>query len=214
MQPARRFSMLFLAMTAIPALARAAEPGFRLDLHEGWALESSARVTAAGETVSVPGFATSGWHRATVPTTVVSALVADGTYPDPYFGMNLRKLPGMSYKPSANFSNEDMPKDSPFAVPWWYRTEFTLPKEAAGRTVWLRLDGVNFRFDAFLNGPRIASAARPQTSSLISIARTERPCVAAVSMIPRPIVPAPITASRSIDMRTLPQDFDSSRGSP
>jgi exo-1,4-beta-D-glucosaminidase len=161
MQPARRFSVLFLAMTAVPALALAAEPGgFHLDLREGWALESSAKVTAAGEVVSVPGFATAGWHRATVPTTVVSALVADGTLPDPYFGMNLRKFPGMSYKISTNFSNQDMPKDSPFAVPWWYRTEFTIPREAAGRTLWLRFGGVNFRFDAFLNGHRIASAAR------------------------------------------------------
>jgi exo-1,4-beta-D-glucosaminidase len=161
MQPARRFSVLFLAMTAVPALALAAEPGsFRLDLREGWALESSAKVTAAGEVVSVPGFATAGWHRATVPTTVVSALVADGTFPDPDFGMNLRKLPGMSYKIGTNFSNQEMPADSPFAVPWWYRTEFTIPREAAGRTLWLRFGGVNFRFDAFLNGHRIASAAR------------------------------------------------------
>jgi exo-1,4-beta-D-glucosaminidase len=161
MEPARRVSMLFLAMMAVPALTRGAEPAaFRLDLREGWAIESSAKVTAAGEAVSAPGFATAGWHRATVPTTVVSALVADGTFPDPYYGMNLRKLPGMAYKPSTNFSNVDMPADSPFAVPWWYRTEFTVPREAAGRTLWLRFEGVNFRFDAFLNGHRIASAAR------------------------------------------------------
>jgi exo-1,4-beta-D-glucosaminidase len=53
-----------------------------------------------------------------------------------------------------------MPADSPFAVPWWYRTEFTLPREAAGRTLWLRFAGVNFRFDAWLNGRRIADAAK------------------------------------------------------
>jgi exo-1,4-beta-D-glucosaminidase len=161
MHPGRRPATILVALCATltgGTMATAAE--VRLDLREGWALESSAKVAAAGEVVSQPGFATKGWHRATVPTTVFSALVADGTYPDPYYGMNLRKAPGVSYKPSTNFSNQDMPKDSPFAVPWWYRTEFTLPKEAAGKTLWLRFDGVNFRFDAFLNGRRIASAER------------------------------------------------------
>ena len=123
-------------------------------------LESSAKVTAGGEAVSRAGFATTGWHRATVPTTVVSALVADGTFPDPYYGMNLRKIPGTTYEVGKNFSNIAMPADSPFAVPWWYRTEFALPPEATGRTLWLHLDGVNFRFDAWLNGKKIADAAK------------------------------------------------------
>ena len=52
-----------------------------------------------------------------------------------------------------------MPDGSPFAVPWWYRAEFTLPAGAAGQTLWLRLEGVNFKFDAWLNGKKIADAA-------------------------------------------------------
>ena len=116
-------------------------------------------MAAGGEEVSRPGFATAGWHRATVPTTVVSALVADGTYPDPYDGMNLRQIPGTTYRVGTNFSNVPMPDGSPFAVPWWYRAEFTLPAGAAGRTLWLRLEGVNFKFDAWLNGKKIADAA-------------------------------------------------------
>jgi beta-galactosidase/beta-glucuronidase len=35
-----------------------------------------------------------------------------------------------------------------------------VPKKATGRTLWLRLDGVNFRFDAWLNGKKIADAAK------------------------------------------------------
>jgi exo-1,4-beta-D-glucosaminidase len=142
------------------AFAGRAAAGFELELRDGWALQSSARATATPEALSQPGFDTSGWHRASVPTTVVSALVADGTYPDPYYGSNLRKLPGVSYKIAANFSNSAMPADSPFAVPWWYRTELTLPQESAGRTLWLKLGGVNFRFDAWLNGKKIADAAK------------------------------------------------------
>ena len=131
----------------------------RLELAGGWAIESSAKVTAAGEALSQPGASTSGWHRASVPTTVVSALVTDGTYPDPNVATNLRTIPGTSYPVGQNFSNLDMPADSPFAVPWWFRTEVTLPATAVSRVLWLRLDGVNYRFDAWLNGKRIAAAA-------------------------------------------------------
>jgi exo-1,4-beta-D-glucosaminidase len=74
--------------------------------------------------------------------------------------MNLRKIPGTVYDIGANFSNLEMPADSPFAVPWWYRTELTLPAEAAGKALWLRFGGVNYRFDAWLNGRKIADATR------------------------------------------------------
>jgi len=170
MHPARLSATVrtisFTAALAASFAALAAWPGplegadLRLELREGWTIQSSAKVTAGGEAVSQPGFATAGWHRATVPTTVVSALVADGTYPDPYYGMNLRKIPGTTYAVGKNFSNIEMPADSPFAVPWWYRTELAVPPEAAGKTLWLRLDGVNFRFDAWLNGKKIADAAK------------------------------------------------------
>jgi exo-1,4-beta-D-glucosaminidase len=131
----------------------------RLELTDGWLIQSSAQVSTSGEALSRPGAPPVGWHSARVPTTVVSALVADGTYPDPYVGTNLRRIPGTSYPIGQNFSNLPMPADSPFAVPWWYRTEFRLPGEAAGRRLWLRFGGVNFRFDAWLNGTKIASAA-------------------------------------------------------
>jgi exo-1,4-beta-D-glucosaminidase len=132
----------------------------RLDLREGWAIQSSSEVKTGGEAISKPGFATGGWHRATVPTTVVGALVADGTYPDPYYGMNLRKIPGTSDEVGRNFSNEPMPETSPFRVPWWYRTEFTLPPAAAGHTVWLRFGGINFRSNIWLDGQKLTDSAQ------------------------------------------------------
>ncbi len=75
------------------------------------------------------------WHPATVPTTVFSALVAAGVYPDPYFGTNLRSAPGVSYNIGFNFSNAPMPADSPFRKPWWFRTEFKLPADYRGKTL-------------------------------------------------------------------------------
>ena len=128
MHPARRAAAVLLVSSIALAAGVASAADLRLELREGWTIQSSAQVAAGGEAVARPGFATSGWHRATVPTTVVAALVADGTYPDPYYGMNLRTFPGMSYKVGTNFSNQPMPADSPFAVPWWYRTEFSCPQ--------------------------------------------------------------------------------------
>ena len=179
-----------------------------MELRDGWAIQSSAEVKAGGEAVSSAGFATAGWHKASVPATVVSALVADGTYPDPYYGANIRKLPGVSYKPGANFSNEAMPANSPFAVPWWYRTEFTLPADAAGRTLWLRLDGVNFRFDAWLNGQKIAEAAKTAgafRTHEIDVTGVARPGANALAVIVSAPTPGDL-AITFVDWNPMPPD--------
>src|SRR5579859_3626826 len=90
---------IFLAAFAPPlVLARTSEtPDARLPLRTGWQLQSSCQIGAAGARISTPDFQTAGWHSTTVPSTVVDALVADDTYPDPDFGMNLRKIPGVTY---------------------------------------------------------------------------------------------------------------------
>ncbi|HEY1497707.1 MAG TPA: hypothetical protein VGF49_24290, partial [Candidatus Solibacter sp.] len=127
-------------------------------LRENWAIQSSVEVREDGAALSTPGFAPRGWHAATVPTTVFSALVKAGVYPDPYFGTNLRSAPGTSYPVGVNFSNLPMPSDSPFNKPWWFRTTFRLPAEYRGKTLWLNLDGVNFRANVWLNGKKVASS--------------------------------------------------------
>ena len=141
--------------------ASAASPSSRaanIPLHTGWQLQSSCSAKATGAEISTAGFAASGWHSATVPTTVVAALVADGTYPDPYFGMNLKSLPGMNYATNTFFANQEMPQDSPFRCSWWFRTEFATPAEASKGATWLHFDGINYRANIWLNGEKIADA--------------------------------------------------------
>jgi exo-1,4-beta-D-glucosaminidase len=196
---------LFFTILAVP---RVEAEGLRVELADGWALQSSASVSATGEALSTAGAATDGWHRASVPTTVVSALVADGTFPDPYVSRNLRELPGTSYPIGHNFSNLEMPADSPFRVPWWFRTETTLPEQAAGHTLWLRLDGVNYRFDAWLNGKRIAAAAdtagafRVHEFDVTGIARPGRNALAVLVYPPR----ATDLAITFVDWNPMPPD--------
>ena len=78
--------------------------------------------------------------------------------PDPFYAMNLRQYPGVSYPIGSNFSNIAMPPDSPYGVSWWYRKEFTLPDDYDGKTVWLNFRGINYRANIFLNGKQIANS--------------------------------------------------------
>lgn len=131
----------------------------KFPLREGWTLQTSLKVQAKGEVISTEKFAPTGWyHEVTVPTTVVAALVKNKTLPDPYFGMNLRQFPGVTYPLGANFSNIPMQPDSPYAPSWWYRKTFTAPASYKGKTVWLKFDGINYRANIWLNGKQIANS--------------------------------------------------------
>jgi len=145
-------------LLAVAAAQSGAPPTSMLPLREGWALQSSAKVTATGDAISSAAFNASDWIQAKIPTTVVAAQVKSGLLPDPFYGMNLRQHPGVSYPVGANFSNLPMPPDSPYAVSWWYRKEFSLPNRFVGKTVWLNFRGINYRANIFLNGKQIANS--------------------------------------------------------
>lgn len=127
-------------------------------LRENWFIQSSANVLSDGSTISKAGFSTQNWYPATLPSTVLSALVEDKVYPDPYVGMNLRSIPGTTYPIFEDFSNIQMPPSSPFRQAWWYRTEFKLPAQFKGKTLWLEFDGVNYRANVWMNGVQIATS--------------------------------------------------------
>jgi exo-1,4-beta-D-glucosaminidase len=129
-------------------------------LRENWCIQPSAEVHAGGAEISRAGFPTNGWYPATVPSTVISALVEDKVYPDPYTGMNLRSIPGTTYPIFEDFSNIPMPPGSPFRQSWWYRTEFKLPPEYNGKTIWLGFDGINYRANVWMNGVQVASSEK------------------------------------------------------
>ena len=127
-------------------------------LRENWFIQSSAEVHADGAAISKAGFATANWYPATLPSTVLSALVKDQVYPDPYTGMNLRTIPGTTYPIFEDFSNILMPPASPFRQSWWYRSEFSLPAEYKGKTIWLGFDGINYRANVWMNGIQVANS--------------------------------------------------------
>ena len=127
----------------------------RIDLHNGWTVQTSRKVQATGDTISTPKFQTKGWYRTTVPMTIVAVQVAAGEFPEPYYGMNLRKIPGIAaYEIGESFADKPIPDDSPYAASWWYRTEFPTP--ANHRHVALHFDGINNRANVWINGKKIA----------------------------------------------------------
>jgi len=144
------------AMALSPMVSSAA-PARLIPLSDGWMLESSCKVRATGAQISDSGFSTGGWHVTKVPSTVLAALVADQTYPDPYFGMNLRSIPGTTYPIGKNFSQLPMPNDSPFRCSWWYRIEFRVPEDFRGLHIRLDFDGINNHANIWFNGRQIAS---------------------------------------------------------
>ena len=129
-------------------------------LSKNWFIQSSSNVHADGAAISTPGFASRDWYAATLPTTVLSALVEDKVYPDPYTGINLRSIPGTTYPVFEDFSNIMMPPNSPFREAWWYRTEFKLRPDFSGRTIWLGFDGINYRANVWMNGVKVASSEK------------------------------------------------------
>jgi exo-1,4-beta-D-glucosaminidase len=149
---------LLAAAPPAPKPSAPAAPAEKLILRDHWTLQTSAKVEAKGEIISTSAFLPKGWHDATVPTTVVSALVKDKTLPDPFFAINLRQFPGVTYPIGGNFSNIAMQTDSPYAVSWWYRKQFAAPASYAGKTVWLNFKGINYRANVFLNGKQIANS--------------------------------------------------------
>jgi exo-1,4-beta-D-glucosaminidase len=129
-------------------------------LREGWNVQSGCKLHDGGETISTTSFGTVGWYKATVPATVLAAQVASGEFKDPYFGTNLREIPGTTYPVGENFSNLPMPNDSPYHCSWWYRKEFVVPATDHGKSIWLRFGGINYRANIWLNGKRIAASTK------------------------------------------------------
>ena len=101
-------------------------------LKKNWSIQSSAVISENGQSISVIDYDDGTWYPVEMPSTVLAALVKNEVYPDPYYGTNIEEIPG--YR-KGGLRIKDLPEDSPFNVPWWYRTEFTLPAGYKNKTI-------------------------------------------------------------------------------
>ncbi|WP_294391454.1 LamG-like jellyroll fold domain-containing protein [uncultured Sphingomonas sp.] len=115
-----------------PALAREGDGRFRVN---GWRMAEAPQVSADGGALSRAGFDAARWYAATVPGTALTTLVDRGVYPDPRIGLNNMAIP-------ERLARQD----------YWYRTEFTLPADQAGKRLTLIFNGINYAASVWVNG--------------------------------------------------------------
>jgi hypothetical protein len=136
------------------------ERGQRLLLKSGWGLKSSQLAKEDGDAISTPQYKPGGWYAARVPATVLSTLIRNGVYPDVRVGLNALKIPDASDEFNRKYDlvkYSYLPgKRNPWKDPYWYRTEFSMPKTASTERVWLHFDCINYRAEVWLNGAKIA----------------------------------------------------------
>ena len=115
---------------------------------EGWRMvNGDGALALAGDQVSVAGFDAAAWMSAKVPGTVLDNLVRNGKLPEPYWGLNNRKADGLI---------PDLGDGNRTYYTAWFRTEFDLPADWKGRSIWLRPEGINYRAEIWLNGKMVA----------------------------------------------------------
>ncbi|WP_435355725.1 glycosyl hydrolase 2 galactose-binding domain-containing protein [Emticicia sp. SJ17W-69] len=110
-------------------------------LNQNWLIASSKDLKEDAKMISSESINLDKWTKASVPTTVLGALVEAGVYKDPFMGNNLEKIPR-----------------KPFENTWWFRNSFDMDGfDEAKENLSLLIDGVNYRANFWLNGKQIAS---------------------------------------------------------
>lgn len=125
-----------------------------------WEIKNSSEVEASDKEVSETSYVSHNWYKTTVPSTVLNALVKNGVYPDPRVGMNNYLIPDVSdeFNQKMGLSKYNYLKNgrNPWQDPYWYRTVVDVPRSYKGKRLWLKLYGINYRADVWVNGRLVA----------------------------------------------------------
>jgi len=117
---------------------------YRAVLKDDWKMQSAVTDLSPGKAISAPGYQTANWYNVSVPTTVIAGLIANKVYNfDPFYSRNFDKL-----------------TDARLDKPWWFRKEFNLPESENGKNVVLKLHGINYKANVWLNGVLIADSTQ------------------------------------------------------
>lgn len=111
-----------------------------INLAAGWAIHPADSTIQVGDIVSSVSQSTDGWYKATLPSTVMGVLTANGEYKDSFVGLNQKGI-----------------DKTRFDYAWWYRSEFELPDLENGHNIFLNFDGISYYANIWLNGKLVAS---------------------------------------------------------
>lgn len=128
-------------------------------------MQSSALISSSGDEISNAGYKPDVyWFPVNVPATVLSGLVANNVYPDPYSGLNNMLIPDASDELNKKYNLEQfshLPNEpNPWKKPYWYRTLFHIPAEDSGRHFQIIFKGINYRAAVWINGKQITDSTR------------------------------------------------------
>jgi len=128
-------------------------------------LQSSALISATGSELSTIQYHSPVyWFPVKVPSTVLTGLVANHIYPDPYQSLNNMLIPDASDQFNKQYNLEQysyLPNDpNPWKKPYWYRTTFKVPAGEKGRHFQLIFKGINYRAAVWVNGKQIADSTQ------------------------------------------------------
>lgn len=115
---------------------------------DGWEMTDQKTFMESEGVLSNADFVSdTNWYDAVVPGTVLTTLVANGVYPDPYYGLNNMAIP-----------------ETLCRTEWWFRTVFDMPDNSSGESHIL-FDGINYRSEIYLNGKFVGNTYGAFTSS-------------------------------------------------
>ncbi len=117
-------------------------PNNRYELDSGWVCKNIKDIKSTGEELSRTSFSLSGWMPATVPGTILTTLLNDKLIPDPFYGMNNKKIPDI-YDTGRDYYT------------YWFVKNFHENIPAGSEQVWLHFRGVNYSCNVYLNGHKL-----------------------------------------------------------
>ena len=154
---------LFAFILTVPMMAQ--EGTVKQTKLTDFQLQSSALIDANGQTISNVSYESPVyWFPVKVPCTVLTGLVANRIYPDPYAGLNNMLIPDASDVFNKKYNLEQysfLPNDpNPWKKPYWYRTTFNVPANDKGRHFQLIFKGINYRAAVWVNGHQFADSTQ------------------------------------------------------
>jgi beta-galactosidase/beta-glucuronidase len=123
-------------------LAHCATAQQETELNSGWKCVRATDINKSGEDISTPLTDLTGWLPARVPGTVLTTLLNNKLFPDPFFGMNNKHIPDIYTTGTAYYT-------------FWFVKDFNEVPPAQGEEIMLQFRGINYSYDVFLNGHKI-----------------------------------------------------------
>ena len=157
------FILINLIISATPVISQnSAVKQIKLTRFE---LQSSVLIPSSGEEISTVEYKSKVyWFPVRVPSTVLTGLVANKIYPDPYSGMNNMLIPDASDEFNKKYNLEQfshLPNNAnPWNKPYWYRSVFKIPIADNGRHFQLIFKGINYRAAVWLNGKQVTDSTQ------------------------------------------------------